>query len=408
MSITTDCIPGPVAAKSSVSNAIDRFEEYASSENARISEPIASNECANESLYYEDEGEDFSIPLFPDELNEIQPIELIGTGTFGRVFVAKDTRLSKHVAVKMIDFASDPAFKKEDLRYLFLKEVQMLQICRLLSSDNIIQVIDSYSTQEEGYLITEVFGSNWSHCNDCPEMRIFRDSNMLSERFFFKPSFDLEGCLGSIILTDTLKANIIQQIASAIFHLHGADIIHRDLKSANILINFNFQIKIIDFGLATVQKDSELHNHQCGTVAYLAPETLLAECMYRGKPVDVWAFGCIMYNILFNGHFPFSQPEVEEGLQMEIISNFKERLDQLSNQQLPFFAKRLLFNVLEYNPMERLSIEDIVGDFYFYFDDFIKPDFDVNDKALVIHPERPPGFTDTPVLKKGPPPGFER
>jgi len=308
----------------------------------------------------------------------------------------------------MIDFASDPVFNKEDLRYLFLKEVQMLQICRLTSSDNIIQLIDSYSTSEEGYLITELFGSNWSHCNDCPEMQIFRESNMLSERFFFKSSFDLEGCLASVILTDALKTSIIRQIASAINHLHGIDVIHRDLKSANILINFNFQIKIIDFGLATIHKDYELLNHQCGTVACLAPEALLDPCMYKGKPVDVWAFGCIMYNIIWNGCYPFSQIEVEEGLQPDTVNTFKERLNNLSNECVPFFARRLLLNVFDYNPTERLSMEDVVGDFYFYFDDFIKPDFDANDKALVNNAEKPLGLTDTPVLEKGPPPGFER
>ena len=92
------------------------------------------------------------------------------------------------------------------------------------------------------------------------------------------------------------------QLIIAIGYLHDRDIAHRDLKTENILIEEDGYLKLIDYGLAKRLKDDQLTKSFCGTPEYLAPETILQTG--HGKPVDWWALGVLMYELLV-GITPF-------------------------------------------------------------------------------------------------------
>lgn len=95
----------------------------------------------------------------------------------------------------------------------------------------------------------------------------------------------------------------VRQILRGVEYLHSINVIHRDLKLANVFLGENLKVKIGDFGLAIAVKNSEeLERAACGTVNYFAPEMLFSTGY--SVEVDVWSVGVIMFNLLV-GRFPF-------------------------------------------------------------------------------------------------------
>lgn len=113
----------------------------------------------------------------------------------------------------------------------------------------------------------------------------------------------------------------IYHILSGLQYLHKAQIIHRDLKLANIFLGKNLTVKIGDFGLATQMNDSgELKATTCGTANYLAPEVINRNGY--SYPVDVWAVGVIMYYLLV-GYAPFETESIDKTYSKILTCDFR-------------------------------------------------------------------------------------
>ena len=196
-------------------------------------------------------------------------IEKIGEGGMGQVWKARDTRLDREVAVKVLN-AEISADKRRLAR--FEREA------KLLASINHPNIATIYGLDEQDgrhFIAMELIpGEDLAHRLD-------------------------RGPLG---LGDVLR--IAQQIAAALEATHAKGVIHRDLKPANVYVTPSDDIKVLDFGIARdaapPQSDAApeptLPGSILGTVSYMSPEQA------RGKPVDaatdLWAFGCVLYRML--------------------------------------------------------------------------------------------------------------
>ena len=249
--------------------------------------------------------------------------EMIGRGGMGIVYLARDTRLDRSVAIKSMpaELQADP-----DARIRFQREA------RLLASMNHpnIAVIHEIIEQEEGagYLVLE-----------------YVPGETLAERI----------ARGPIKLQETLS--ISKQIVEAISVAHDKGVIHRDLKPGNIKITPEGKVKVLDFGLAkcALSQDKSVDTtitqagRFMGTPAYTSPEQA------RGKSTDqhtdIWSFGCIMYEML-TGHVPF-EGETATDTVARILECEPDW--QALPKETPMNIRTLLRRCLEKDPDQRLG-----------------------------------------------------
>ncbi|EAY19611.1 protein kinase, putative [Trichomonas vaginalis G3] len=142
------------------------------------------------------------------------------------------------------------------------------------------------------------------------------------------------------------------QIISAINYLHTRNIMHRDIKLENIVLDNNGDAKIIDFGLSEVVNDVNLKTH-CGTLIYMAPE-MLSQRQFDGKAVDIWAIGICIYAMVTRT-FPWKSTTDEELLHEIIQADIF-----FPNFVCPTISE-LLHGTLVKNPSERAPAAELIS-----------------------------------------------
>jgi serine/threonine-protein kinase len=267
--------------------------------------------------------------------------ELLGAGGMGEVYRARDTRLGRDVALKVLprDMSSDP-----ERLARFNREAQLLAV---LNHPHIAALYGVEDVPDDGpgapaatALVLELV-----------------EGPTLADRLK-RSAMPLAGTIAAA-----------RQIADALDAAHAAGIVHRDLKPANIKLRDDGTIKVLDFGLAKAMSsrsnvpasraDSGLTRVGTiqGTAAYMSPEQV------RGQAVDhrtdVWAFGCVLYEML-TGHTAFGADTPSD-----TIAAILDRDPDLS--RLPFSTppalRRLLKRCLAKDPKKRLrDIGDVVLD----------------------------------------------
>ena len=253
---------------------------------------------------------------------------LIGTGGMGEVYRARDTRLRRDVAVKVLpeSFAADP-----ERLARFQREAQVL------ASLNHPNVAAIYGVEENPVaLILELV-----------------DGETLGDRI----------SRGAVPVDEALA--IACQVAEALEAAHDQSVIHRDLKPANIKITPGGRVKVLDFGLAkmletthpaaslsmspTLSIQATYAGVILGTAAYMSPEQA------RGKAVDqrtdIWAFGCVLYEML-TGRQVFETGDTVSDAVAAILT--REPDWSALPEQLPANLRRLLRRCLQKDPALRL------------------------------------------------------
>ena len=249
-------------------------------------------------------------------------LSAIGAGGMGEVYRARDTRLDRIVAIKVLppEVSADPARRARfDREAKTIAGLSHPHICTLFdisegapsSPDGLAPGAQPPAPDVVHYLVMELVEG------ETLEARIARGSAgsedpVVSARW--SPGASAPGMPVSDVLS------IARQIAEALGYAHERGVIHRDLKPANIMLTPGGAVKVLDFGLAksavlpgtgdaseqaTLARDPTIAGAVLGTPHYMSPEQA------RGEPVDaradVWAVGCVLYEMLagrraFDGH----------------------------------------------------------------------------------------------------------
>ncbi|ORY97112.1 kinase-like domain-containing protein [Lobosporangium transversale] len=203
-----------------------------------------------------------------------------GEGARSLVRKAQDIKDNKLYACKIIDAIALKLSPKDRESIAF--EIEML---KKIDHKNIVRFHDVTQKQYKTYIFTELIDGETLH-------DYYRSTPYISE----------------------LEARkIFAQVCEAVRYLHGENIVHRDIKSENIMISTTPEkhITLIDFGLARSYTQSMLRT-LCGTPAYMAPETAFGNGVNGyGPAVDIWALGVLLFRMVF-GRYPFEKSDCSD------------------------------------------------------------------------------------------------
>ena len=145
---------------------------------------------------------------------------------------------------------------------------------------------------------------------------------------------------------------IFKQIIEGLKYIHSKNIVHRDIKLDNILIDLKNTVKICDFGVSKIITPSTVMYEHCGTPAYIAPEIYLRQG-YEGFACDVWSAGVTLYYML-SGSQPFKGSDANV-IQKAILKEKFKKIEGCSKE-----ANDLLKAMMNKNPKDRITIREIL------------------------------------------------
>ena len=210
-----------------------------------------------------------------------KPTKILGNGSFGSVYEAKNTIFQNTVAMKVIKKDPNNDLDEQEIR-------NEIDILKKLSHPNIVKIYEFYISNAHYYIITEF----------CKDGELFS---------YIKNKY-----------SENQLAVLFYQVFSGLWYLHDNKILHRDIKLENIMIsNIEkdnktgedlFWVKIIDFGTAKIFEKNKKERDVVGSSYYIAPEVLKQN--YNEK-CDTWSVGVILYMMLV-GRAPFDGKDDEE------------------------------------------------------------------------------------------------
>uniref|UniRef100_A0A8C1L6D1 Serine/threonine-protein kinase PLK n=1 Tax=Cyprinus carpio TaxID=7962 RepID=A0A8C1L6D1_CYPCA len=249
--------------------------------------------------------------------------KLLGKGGFARCYEMTDLANNKMYAVKVIP---QSRVSKPHQRGKIINEIELH---KSLQHKHVVKFSHHFEDQDNIYIFLEL-------CSRKSLAHIWKARHTL---------------------TDPEVRYYLKQIISALKYLHNKGILHRDLKLGNFFVNENMDLRLGDFGLAAKLETVEQRKKTiCGTPNYLAPEVLNRQG--HGTESDVWSLGCVMYTLLC-GNPPFETLDLKETYKC-----IKEVRYSLPPSLTPS-AQKLISAILQKNPSDRLTLDQILAHEYF-------------------------------------------
>ena len=295
------------------------------------------------------------------EIQSVGPFLLgrtLGSGTTGKAKYAQHKETGLPVAVKIIN--------KEFLatRVSMLKKVEReIAVLKLLDHPHVMRMYDVYETSKYLFLVLE-------YCQG-------------------GELFDYLVKKGKIDPSEALR--IFQQIISGIEYLHEHMVCHRDLKPENLLWDGDGNIKIADFGMASLMKQGSLLSTSCGSPHYASPEVVMGT-KYDGRVADIWSCGVILFALL-TGKLPFDDDNIRR-----LLTKVKTGIFQMP-QTLPNEIKELLSSMLTVDPTKRITISQIKQNSWFQSNNMIILRFPSPLDTLHPDPIKDPKTIDEAILR---------
>ncbi|GMT08835.1 hypothetical protein PFISCL1PPCAC_132, partial [Pristionchus fissidentatus] len=260
-----------------------------------------------------------SRPAEDPHVGKYKLLKTIGKGNFAKVKLAKHIPTGIEVAIKIID---KTALNPSSLQKLF-REVKIM---KQLDHPNIVKLYQVMETEQTLYLVMEYASGG--------------------------EVFDYLVAHGRMKEKEARAK--FRQIVSAVQYLHQKNIIHRDLKAENLLLDSDMNIKIADFGFSNHFAIGNKLDTFCGSPPYAAPELFQGK-KYDGPEVDVWSLGVILYTLV-SGSLPFDGQNLKE---------LRERVLR-GKYRIPFYmstdCENLLKKFLVLNPQRRGTLESVMKD----------------------------------------------
>lgn len=303
------------------------------------------------------------MPADENLIDRYQIVKTLGQGSFGKVKLAYHLATNSKVALKIINRST---LVKTDMQGRVEREISYL---RLLRHRHIIKLYEVIKNKQEIIMVMEFAGQE-----------LF-DHIVRHER-----------------LEEDEARKYFQQIISAVQYCHKHKIVHRDLKPENLLLDEKMEIKIADFGLSNIMTDGNFLKTSCGSPNYAAPEVISGR-LYAGPEVDVWSCGVVLY-VMLVGRLPFDEESIPD-LFYRISNAIYTIPDFVSSG-----ARHLLQRMLVVNPLERITVDEIIKDPWFrknlpsdLFPELSETSGDELDMGVVNYLSEQLGYSKSEIIK---------
>ena len=185
-----------------------------------------------------------------DQIGRYEILDELGRGAMGVVYLARDTKIGREVAIKTIKFADQDSLEAGKLRERLFREAQS---AGRLSHPGIVTIYDVAEEGELAYITMEFV--------DGETLQTMMEEGRVKDSAFI--------------------SSILGQAAAALDYAHSREIVHRDIKPANIMVTADGTVKITDFGIARISSSTLTQTGTVmGTPSYMSPEQV------RGDPID--------------------------------------------------------------------------------------------------------------------------
>ena len=293
-------------------------------------------------------------------------LEQLGEGAFSKVLVGQEKETGERVAIKVV--YRTPELKAEHWEIL-RQEARALRDCQ---HPNVVELKEMYEDEDRVVMVLELC-SGRELLEEIKEVKHYSEQE--ASRIFF-------------------------QLASALAHIHSKGYMHRDLKPENVmfieepgmgLCGRDLTVKLLDFGMASHYDPAVPIRAAMGTPGYLSPES--CHKVPHTPAMDIWSLGVILF-VMLCGRMPYSHMQIETLQYPQIDFRMSPGYKSPRFRGLSRPARHLVMRLLERDPRERATADEVLSHPWMTFMD--GDDADADDEGMMSSPSQ--GGPQTPPL----------